>query len=72
MVCFVLTIGDCQRCSASHTFIVQFFNKIGLFPNKRNYEAFMFRYFNATAFMFYYFNATACGAVTMLDLGARS
>ena len=52
--------------------IVQFFNKIGLFPNKRNYEAFMFRHFNATASMFYYFNATACGAVTMLDLGARS
>ena len=42
--------------------IVQFFNKVGLFPNKRNYEA----------FMFYYFNATACGAVIVLDLGAKS
>ena len=52
--------------------IVQFFNKVGLFPNKRNYEAFMFNYFNATAFMFYYFNATACGALLILDLGPRS
>ena len=52
--------------------IVQFFSKVGLFPNKRNYEVFMFHYFNATAFMFYYFNATACGALLILDLGPRS
>ena len=52
--------------------IVQFFSKVGLFPNKRNYEAFMFYYFNATAFMFYYFNATAGGAMMILDLGPRS